>query len=107
MTDDQPSAARGKYNEIVGGLKETYGAAVGSKYLEDAGRDQAAQGQVEQKAVQTQAFVEGVTDRIGGKTDRLMGIVTGDKELERQGEQREAAGKAQGEGLVHFISFGI
>ncbi|KAM0790119.1 hypothetical protein ACM66B_005444 [Microbotryomycetes sp. NB124-2] len=97
MSDEQPSKLRGQYNEIVGGLKETYGQAVGSKYLEDAGRDQAAQGQVEQKAVQTQGYVEGVTDRIGGKADRLVGIISGDKELETQGEAREAAGKAKAE----------
>ncbi|ORY83584.1 hypothetical protein BCR35DRAFT_303465 [Leucosporidium creatinivorum] len=97
MSDEQPSKINAAWNSTVGSIKETYGAAVGASGLEAAGRDQAAQGEVESNAAQAQAYAEGTADRLGGKLDRVVGAVTGDIEQQQAGEAQESKGKAQQE----------
>lgn len=82
------------YNETVGAIKETYGQAVGSSSIEQAGRDQAAQGEVENTAVQAKAYADATAERVGGKLERLGGALSGDVEQQKAGEVKEAAGKA-------------
>lgn len=62
-----PRQINAAWNSTVGSIKETYGAAVGASGLEAAGRDQAAQGEVESNAAQAKAYGEATADRLGGK----------------------------------------
>lgn len=67
MSGEQPSKINATYNEVMGSAKELYGSAVGSTSIEQAGRDQAAQGEVENTAAQAQAYADATADRVGGK----------------------------------------
>lgn len=58
-------------------IKETYGAAVGASNIEQAGRDQAAQGDVEQKAAQASEYAAGLGDNLGGKVSLSLSLAGG------------------------------
>ncbi|POY70924.1 hypothetical protein BMF94_6102 [Rhodotorula taiwanensis] len=91
----QPSKSNANWNSTVGGIKETVGNVTGITSLVQAGEEQRTSGEAEYKLAQTQEYAEATADRIGGKFDRVIGAVTGDKEREASGLAQETKGKAQ------------
>ncbi|GAA5874404.1 hypothetical protein JCM8547_005389 [Rhodosporidiobolus lusitaniae] len=93
----EPSKVLGNVNSVVGSAKAAVGDATGIASLSQSGNEQRAMGQAEYKAAQVQGYAEGTADRLGGKFDRVVGAVTGDKEQEAKGLAQEQKGKAQQE----------
>ncbi|GAA5976388.1 hypothetical protein JCM11641_005998 [Rhodosporidiobolus odoratus] len=85
----------GNVNSLAGTAKATVGDAIGIASLSQSGNEQRAAGNAEYKAAQVQGYAEGTADRLGGKIDRVVGAVTGDKEKEASGAAQEEKGKAQ------------
>ncbi|GAA5893946.1 hypothetical protein JCM6882_003135 [Rhodosporidiobolus microsporus] len=89
------SQTMGNLNSAVGTAKAAVGDATGLSSLSQAGNEQRAAGNAEYKAAQVEGYAEGTADRLGGKFDRVVGAVTGDKEREASGVAQEEKGKAQ------------
>jgi len=61
----------------------------GSQAWSQAGKEEHVRGEGEYKAAQAKGYAEGVTDRVGGYKDSVVGAVSGDK-------SQQAAGKFDG-----------
>ncbi|GAA5934332.1 CsbD family protein [Sporobolomyces koalae] len=85
----------GNINSVVGGITQSIGDATGIQSLSQSGAEQKASGDAEHAAATAQGYVEGTADRLGGKVDRVVGAVTGDKAKEADGLATEQKGKAQ------------
>ena len=79
------SRTSGQYHSVKGTVVETIGNLTGSTSWQKSGKEEHAAGEVEANAAQAKGYVEGVTDRISGKKDAIVGAVVGDKQQEITG----------------------
>jgi len=99
MSSDQaqaePSKTNANINSTIGTIKQTIGDATGYTDLASAGQKQKKEGDAEYQAAQAEGYVEGVSDRVTGKYDNVVGAVTGDKERQISGQAKHDKGQAQ------------
>jgi len=84
-----------QYHSIKGTVVEAIGNLTGAESWQQSGKEEHAQGEAEYKAAQAQGYAEGTIDRIGGKTNAVVGAITGDKTQEASGNMRRDKGEAQ------------
>jgi uncharacterized protein YjbJ (UPF0337 family) len=80
------SKTSGQLHSVKGTVVETIGNITGSQSWRESGKREHTEGEAEYHAAKAKGYVEGATDRVGGKKDAILGAVTGDRSLERQGE---------------------
>jgi len=76
----------GQFHSAKGTAVETAGDVTGATSWQQSGKEEHAAGEAEYKAAQTKGYAEGVTDRITGKKDSIVGAVTGDKSQQAEGK---------------------
>jgi len=91
----EPNKTTGQYHSLKGTVVEAIGNLTGAETWQTGGRDEHAQGEAEYNAAQAQGYVEGTTDRIGGKKDAVIGALSGDRQQEVSGNLRQDKGQAQ------------
>lgn len=84
----EPSQYSGQYHSVKGTLVETVGNVTGLQSWTQSGRQEHDSGEAEVTAARAQNYVEGVSDRVEGKKDSIVGAVTGDKQQQFSGELR-------------------
>ncbi|KAF8133303.1 hypothetical protein EV363DRAFT_1162579 [Boletus edulis] len=92
-----PSKVSGRAQSMKGSVVETVGDMTGSQEWSQAGKEEHARGEAEYKAAQGKGYAEGVTDRVGGYKDSVVGSVSGDKTQQASGNARNEKGQAQQE----------
>jgi uncharacterized protein YjbJ (UPF0337 family) len=80
------SKASGQYQSVKGTIVETIGNLTGSSSWTKSGKEEHTAGEAEQTAAQTKGYVEGTTDRLGGKLGNIIGAVTGDEKQQVEGK---------------------
>ena len=80
------SKTSGQFHSAKGATVESIGSLIGSRDWQKSGQQEHRVGEAEYKAAQAQGYVEGVTDRLAGKTDIIVGAVTGDKTQQTEGK---------------------
>ncbi|CAL1697443.1 unnamed protein product [Somion occarium] len=91
----EPNKTTGQYHSTKGTLVESIGNLTGATTWQQSGKEEHAQGETEYKAAQAKGYAEGVTDRIGGKKDAVVGAISGDRQQETAGNVRRDKGEAQ------------
>ncbi|KAJ7085131.1 hypothetical protein B0H15DRAFT_847211 [Mycena belliarum] len=93
----EPSQVNGQIHSVKGTLVEAVGNATGATSWQQSGKEEHVAGETEQKAAQAKQYAEGVSDRVGGKIDSVVGAVTGDKAKQASGNIQEEKGHAKTE----------
>ncbi|KAK7692939.1 hypothetical protein QCA50_004580 [Cerrena zonata] len=91
----EPNKTTGQYHSTKGNVVETIGNLTGLQSWQQSGKEEHAQGETEYKAAQAKGYAEGVTDRVGGKKDAVVGALSGDRQQEAAGNIRHDKGEAQ------------
>ena len=76
----------GQFHSVKGNLVEAVGNATGWDNWRQSGKEEHAQGEAEQTAAQARDYAEGLTDRVSGKYDAVVGAFSGDKSQQISGE---------------------
>jgi len=80
------SKTSGQFHSTKGNVVEGVGNLTGATSWQQSGKQEHAAGEAEYKAAQAKGYAEGVTDRIVGKKDTIVGAVTGDKSQQTEGK---------------------
>ena len=80
------SKVSGQFHSVKGTVVESIGNVTGATSWVDSGKQEHAAGEAEYNAAQAKAWAEGVSDRVEGKKDAIVGAVTGDRSQETKGE---------------------
>jgi len=96
-SNQDPSKVSGQFHSVKGSVVEAVGDTTGSQAWSQAGKEEHARGEGEYKVAQGKGYAEGVTDRVGGYKDSVVGAVTGDKSQQVAGNARNEKGQAQQE----------
>ncbi|KAI0070436.1 hypothetical protein K474DRAFT_1713337 [Panus rudis PR-1116 ss-1] len=94
-TINEPSKTTGQYHSTKGNAVEAVGNLTGSTSWQQSGKEEHARGEAEYKAAQVQGYAEGTMDRISGKTDSVVGALTGDRTQEAAGNVRQDKGEVK------------
>ena len=79
------SKSSGQYHSAKGTAVEAVGNLTGAQSWQQSGKEEHAAGETEYNAAQAEGYVEGVSDRVGGKFDSVAGAVKGDKQQQASG----------------------
>ncbi|KIM83560.1 hypothetical protein PILCRDRAFT_819196 [Piloderma croceum F 1598] len=91
----EPSKATGQYHSLKGTVVEAVGDVSGSTSWKNSGKEEHAAGEAEYNAAQAKQYVEGVSDRVTGYKDSVVGAIVGDKSQQATGNIRKEAGATQ------------
>ncbi|KAJ7915220.1 hypothetical protein B0H13DRAFT_2000760 [Mycena leptocephala] len=94
---NSPSQTNGATNSMMGSAKEMVGGAVGSKSMQNDGKQQHAEGEAEKKTAQTADAADGLYNQVAGKVNNVIGSMMGDQSKEASGKAQEIAGQAKKE----------
>ncbi|KAG7090315.1 hypothetical protein E1B28_011912 [Marasmius oreades] len=97
MSSGEPNKTSGQMHSTKGTVVEAIGNVTGLESWQQSGKEEHAQGEAEYKAAQAKGYAEGVSDRVGGYKDSVVGAVTGDKSQQAAGNVQQEKGKAQTE----------
>ena len=86
IADSIYSKVNGQFHSVKGTVVESVGNVTGATSWVDSGKQEHAAGEAEYNAAQAKAWAEGVSDRVAGKKDAVIGAVTGDRSQETRGE---------------------
>ena len=108
-----PSRTEAKYDQIAGSAKETVGYAVGNKSLQQEGKAQTAQGDIQDKAASVNESIQHATNKVAdtvqahiptiteGKSDKLAGSIKQNVGSAVGNESLQSEGAAQhGQGVI-------
>jgi len=95
--DNSPSKTNGQFHSVKGTAVESIGNMTGSESWKSSGKTEHAEGETEQTAAQAKGYVEGMTDRLAGYKDSVVGAVTGDKAQQTSGNVQKEKGTAKQE----------
>ncbi|TEB34285.1 mismatched base pair and cruciform DNA recognition protein [Coprinellus micaceus] len=72
----EPSKVNGQFHSVKGTVVESIGNVTGATSWVDSGKQEHAAGEAEYNAAQAKAWAEGVSDRVEGKKDAIIGAET-------------------------------
>ncbi|KAF8553668.1 hypothetical protein OG21DRAFT_1509907 [Imleria badia] len=96
-SNQDPSKVSGRLHSVKGSAVEAVGDLTGSQAWSQAGKEEHVRGEGESKAAQAKGFTEGVTDKVGGYKDTVVGAVSGDEPQQVAGNARKEKGQTQQE----------
>ena len=85
VSDSQPSQYNGQYHSIKGNIVEAIGNATGATSWTESGKKEHAEGEAEQTAAQAHDYVDGVSNRLQGKKETVVGAIFDNKEQQIKG----------------------
>eukprot|EP00918_Siedleckia_nematoides_P097469 GHVU01213631.1.p1 GENE.GHVU01213631.1~~GHVU01213631.1.p1 ORF type:complete len:125 (+),score=21.36 GHVU01213631.1:57-377(+) len=91
----EPSKTSGQYHSTKGNVVQMVGDATGLESWQTSGKEEHAQGEAEYKASQAKGYAEGISDRVAGYKDSVVGAVTDDKSQQVSGNAQKEQGRAQ------------
>ncbi|KAG2038771.1 hypothetical protein BDR03DRAFT_280843 [Suillus americanus] len=97
MSSQEPSKVTGQFHSVKGTAVETIGDMAGLKSWSQSGKEEHAKGEGEYNAAQAKGYAEGVSDRVAGYKDSVVGAVTGDKAQQTTGNIKNEKGQTQQE----------
>lgn len=95
--NQEPSKLSGQFHSTKGSIVEAIGDATGAPSWSQSGKEEHARGEGEYMAAQAEGYAQGLTDRVGGYKDSVLGAVSGDKDQQVKGNARNEKGQPQQE----------
>ena len=96
---DNPDRTQGAWDQTVGSGKEFIGGLVGSKDLQQAGREQNLAGQGQEAKGQLSDLGQGISDRVGGAVGGAGAALTGNREAQAKFADQHDEGKTRQRGV--------
>jgi uncharacterized protein YjbJ (UPF0337 family) len=79
------SKTTGQFHSVKGTVVEAVGKLTGSTSMQNSGREEHRAGEVEYNAAKAKEYVGGVSERVAGRKDAIVGAVTGDSTQQAEG----------------------